>query len=171
MMGVGVFRCWNYCMFQSKTYETLDCLFYDPATSNEKESMYHKAVCTQSFGDDGSTLTTTSDTYFAQVYFGQSTNAKNTFSDGMCFECDITGLTGAFYFGINGSITSSVNAVVNGTKFKVTIKDGTVTFYQDNTVTDTVQLSTITSDKYSFFATKQKIGNTVTFKNVKIYPI
>ena len=133
--------------------------------------MYYKQNCTQSFSDEGSTITPTSNTYYAQCYIGQSTNARNTFSDGMCFECDITGLTGSFNFGIYGDIANSTNAVANGTKFKVTIKDGTVTFYRDTTVTKTVQLSAITSDKYSFFVTTRGTANNVTFKNVKIYPI
>jgi len=158
-------------IFQSETFVVYDTVFYDSATSNQKESMYFKGNCTQSFSDEGSTLTPTSDTYYAQAYFGQSTNARNTFSGEMCFECDIIGLTGSFDFGIYGDITYSRNAVADGTHFKIIVKDETVTFYHDDTVTKTVALSTITSDKYSFFATVRGTTNSVTFKNVKIYPI
>ena len=163
------------CMNLQKTYEILDCIFYDKATTGHKNSNWTiPSSITETVSDEGTTLSATLSASTAKrAYCGSLTGDFE-----ILFTLKTTGRQ--IRFGvrdIDNAITYKSKTYEDWTEIKIRVKDNTIRVFEF--VNDEWNVLTLNSENADLTKTLSfliYIYNTAenascTFKDLKIYPI
>lgn len=156
-------------MIESEIYVTLDTLFYDTGVTGTTQSSYiiQGNIITKQITDDGTVISYNSDRY--GHLFIKSTSP--TFQSPLKIEFDIVSFTGESYFNIYDSDGEGRIRLNNTGHYEIIIPvDSNITATRDgNQITVNPNNPIPNLARLSFFLVGT--GSTLTFKELKIYPI
>ena len=164
----------------SETYEITDCGFYDKATDNTKASSYYNynSLIDVSYSDNGTKLTHSEDSTTNRHFYYNSNAISSvqisgmyTILNNMAIEFDLTEINGTIdVYLTDGSNSRGISLNSTG-HYKITIDGERLHLFKDGVEQSLSGTVTMTGDNIRWSFLLNSYDESLTFKNLMIYPI